>query len=244
MPVTLAPNQNDVQVALRGFLIDVLPAGTEVIEGQDNRVPEPSAGNFVVMWPVRRPRLGTNVADYVDAAYRASIALDVMTVTQILLGEVKPGASLFGPGVTAGTTVVSQLTGSPLGGVGTYLVSASQAVALATLASGRVDVTQPTEIRMRLDVHGSAASDNAQIISTLLRSGYAVEKFSELAPGVAPLYSEDPQQLPFLNAETQIEYRWTVEAVLQANQVVTIPQQFAGELEAGLINVDAVYPPA
>ena len=46
-----------------------------------------------------------------------------------------------------------------------------------------------------------------------------------------------------MNAEQQFENRWTIDVVMQANQVVTVPQQFASALNVELIEVDATYPP-
>ena len=54
--LTVSPSQADIQTALRAFLLAVLPDGTEVFEGLDNRVPESSAPNFVTMTVLRRPR--------------------------------------------------------------------------------------------------------------------------------------------------------------------------------------------
>lgn len=51
---------------LRAFLLAVLPAGIECISGQDNRVAEPLAADYVVMTPTLRGRLGTNVSAYAD----------------------------------------------------------------------------------------------------------------------------------------------------------------------------------
>jgi hypothetical protein len=61
--------------------------------------------------------------------------------------------------------------------------------------------------------------------------------------GVAPLHADDPRQMPFINDQSQYEWRWIIEACLQANQVVISPQQFADALEIGLIEVDSHYPP-
>lgn len=49
-----------VLTALRAFLLTVLPTGVEVIQAQDNRVPEPTVGDFVTMTPTSRVRLATN----------------------------------------------------------------------------------------------------------------------------------------------------------------------------------------
>lgn len=243
MTIALAPTQSKISEALRAFVVAVVGADVPVVLGQVNRVPEPMQGNYVVFWPLSRPRLSTNVREYADCCFTASIAGTTLTVSAILIGTVRLGATLFGVDIPAGITIEAQLSGTP-GGVGTYRLSASLTIASETMASGATSILQPTMVRMQLDVHGDDGDDNAQKIATLLRDPYAVEKMAAVDPSVVPLYAEDPRQIPFTNAEQQVETRYVVEAVLQANQVVTIPQQFAGSLVAGLINVDAAYPAA
>lgn len=104
-----------------------------------------------------------------------------------------------------------------------------------------LSVEHSIDFVVQLDVHGPDSGDNAQIISTLLRDEYGVTAFE--GTGVTPLYTEDPRQLPFQNAEQQYEDRWVVEASLQVNEVVTVPQQYADALDVVLISVDATYPP-
>lgn len=64
MAVEIHPTDETVMTAVRTFLLDVLPDGWEVFQGQDNRVPEPSAVNFVVMTPAHRKRLSTNTVTW------------------------------------------------------------------------------------------------------------------------------------------------------------------------------------
>ncbi|AXU19713.1 hypothetical protein C7W88_12865 [Novosphingobium sp. THN1] len=47
--------------ALRIFLLGILPAGTEVTQGQANRVPMPQGRNFVVMTPMRFEQMAQTV---------------------------------------------------------------------------------------------------------------------------------------------------------------------------------------
>ena len=47
-----------------------------------------------------------------------------------------------------------------------------------------------------------------------------------------------------INDQQQYEWRWVVEAMLQANQVVSVPQQFADQVTVEIISVDASYPPS
>lgn len=61
MSFSLSLTEDQIFTALRTYLLDILPAGTEVIRAQINRVSEPPTPDFVVMTPIRRPRLSTNV---------------------------------------------------------------------------------------------------------------------------------------------------------------------------------------
>lgn len=72
------------------------------------------------------------------ASVTASIAATTMTVTAVGSGTLYPGANIMGTGVTNGTIIVSQLSGTT-GGVGTYQVSQSQTVASTTITSGTWD---------------------------------------------------------------------------------------------------------
>ena len=65
------------------------------------------------------------------ASVTASIAGTVMDVTAVGSGTLSIGQTLSGSGVTAGTTIVAEGTGS--GGTGTYTVSVSQTVASTTI---------------------------------------------------------------------------------------------------------------
>jgi len=66
------------------------------------------------------------------AEFTASIATTTMTVTAIASGPIYPGMTITGTGVSAGTRIVSQLTGTD-GSTGTYQVSISQTVASTTI---------------------------------------------------------------------------------------------------------------
>ena len=66
------------------------------------------------------------------AVVTGSIATTTLTVSAVTSGALLPGMTITGTGVTAGTYIVVQLTGT-LGGTGTYTVSASQTVASTTI---------------------------------------------------------------------------------------------------------------
>lgn len=241
--VSLATTDEDYFTALRSFLLDILPTGVEVVQAQDNRVPEPKVDDFVVMTPMRLPRLATNIDTFVDCAFTASIAVTTMTVTDVAIGEIAVGAVVIGSGVTADTVVTAFVTGS--GGTGTYTVSKSQTVASRILAAGHGEYLQKAEAVFQLDVHGPSSANNAQIISTLFRDDYAYRFFAALSGTIAPFYADDPRQMPFRNEQEQTEFRWIVEAHLQVDQTVTVQAQaFADQLDVGLIDVDVEFPPS
>lgn len=238
-----APTQSQVLTQLRSFLIAILPAGVEVVTGQVNRVPEPTAANYVVMTPMGQERLRTNVDDGLDVKFTGSIAGNILTVTDVAFGTILVGATVFGVGVADGTTIQSLGTGT--GGVGTYNVNNSQTVGSRTLASGAETFEQGMRINVQLDFHGDLGADMAATTSTLFRDAYAAQQFASQTPdyGVAPLYADDARQLPFENDQQQIEWRWTVQAMLQANVVISVAQQFADSASITPKNVDATYPP-
>jgi hypothetical protein len=161
--LTPSPNEDALFVALRAFLLLILPAGVEVIQGQTNRVASPKSVDYVVIWPTGRTRQATNV-DTWDTSDPAPVTIDV---------------------------------------------SAS------------------TRFTVQIEAHGPNGGDNAQVMVTMLRSFYAVDNFPA---GIAPLYADDPQQLPFMTGENQYEDRWVIMAQIQMTPLVSTPAQFADSL--------------
>lgn len=241
--MTPSPTQSQIAASLRTFLLDILPSGVDVIAAQENKVPEPTEENFVVMTEIDRIRIETNVDTPADVRFTGSISGTTLTVSTIDFGEVEVGATVSGTGVTTGTKVMALAGGT--GGIGAYTVSPSQIVPSAVMSTGAMEIVQPVMIDIQLDVHGPDSSDNSQTISTLMRDDYAVRQFAEQSPnyGVVPLYADDPAQRPFINEAQQYETRWVIDCKIQVNPVISAPQQFADELEAELIDVDVVYPP-
>lgn len=243
----IAPNESNILQQLRTFLLAVLPDGYDVVAGGDNRVPEPSTPNFVVMSPPRYERLETNVDTFEDAVFTGSIsgaAMDITAVNPNFSGQIKIGSTIFGVGVAANTKVTALGTGT--GGLGTYVVNNSQTVSSETLAAGTQSITQNTKCTVQLDFHADdgTSGDAAQTVSTLFRDAFAVEQFANQSPnyGVVPLLAEDPKYLPFINDSQQLEFRWVLDAQVQANQTAIVPQQFSDSVSVELISVDATYP--
>ncbi|TJV10793.1 MAG: hypothetical protein E5Y35_09375 [Mesorhizobium sp.] len=167
-----------------------------------------------------------------------------MTVTQVAFGALLVGATVFGTQVTAGTLISEQASGTP-GGIGSYAVTPAQTLAAQTLSSGAETIMQPTDVVIQLDVHSASdggASDMAQTIATLIRDERATRYFADAGMDGAPLYADDPKQVPFFNGEQQYETRYVVDVHLQANQAIGLLQQFADQAVIDVVNVEATFP--
>jgi hypothetical protein len=229
LPISLTEVQTFT--ALRSFLQAVLPGTTEVIRAQNNRVPEPHGTDFVIMTPLLKERLETNIDNYIDTVFTGSIALTILTVTAIGFGSLVNGYTLLGTNILPNTTIVSQLSGTP-GGIGAYIIFQSQSLNSQKIAAGVMTVLQPTKYTVQLDIHGIFSADNTQVISTLFRDDAGVQLFQLSGYDVTPLYCDNARQIPFSNGEQQLENRWTMDAVMQCNPIITVPMYFADQLTA------------
>lgn len=222
-------------VALRAALLSMPDlGGVEVIRTQVNRVPEPKAADFVLMTPILRERLATNIDNATDTIITGAISGTTLTVLTVQRGIVRLGARLTGNGVPDGTMLLERLP------IGTYRLSTSAELSARTMYAGMKAAMQETKLTIQLDIHGPASADNAQIISTLLWDEFIIQPFAGIDAKV--LYSSDPRQVPFIDAESQWENRWSVDVLLQANQIVYVPQEFADVLTPTLVEVEAIYP--
>jgi len=95
---------------------------------------------------------------------------------------------------------------------------------------GTKSTQQPVKLTVQVDMYGPTSADSAQIITTLFRDEVAVSAFAASGYDVTPLYASDPRQGAFLDGEQQIENRWTFDAVMQCNPVITVSQDFAGTI--------------
>lgn len=207
-----------------------MSTGVSAVPGQVNRVPEPVNPFFAVATPIRFDRLSTNADDSADVKLVGSIAGNTLTVSEVAFGQVQAGATLSGTGVVP-NTVVTGMSGTA-GGPGTYAVSPSQNAAPQTMSAGSKTMMQDSLVTVQIDFHApdTTAGDFAQTVSTALRDEYGVSFFAALsAPlsGVVPIHADDPRQAPFINAEAQYEWRWTVDCQLEVQQVVSVPQTYA-----------------
>ena len=214
---------------------EILASGVEVVQAQGNRVPEPVCADYVTMTALRRPRMSTNVDDDEDVTFIGSIEGGTLTVTDVKGGDILIGSRVWGAGVADGTLIVAPLTGS--GGPGTYAIVPAQAVESVSMAAGRRLTTESVQMAIQVDLYGPNSGNFAQTVSAMFRDGFAVDQFAALSPAISPLYADEPRQLAFSDGEQQYENRWSIDVVMQVDQTVTVPQQFAGMLKVNVANV-------
>lgn len=101
-----------------------------------------------------------------------------------------------------------------------------------------LSVEQGMELTLQIDCYGPQASDWADMITTLWRDPYGC---AALAPNCQPLYADDARMIPLVDSEEQYEERWSIDARLQYNPVVTPAQQFADIADITLVNVEEAY---
>lgn len=112
MPVAAGPTptRKQLQTLVRGFLLQVLPEGWEVVEGQANRVPQPTGDNFVCIIPGSIRRLATTVDTW-------SNSTSPRPTTMQHEQDVQLGMQLqvFGADATDGVDIITTLLRSTYG---------------------------------------------------------------------------------------------------------------------------------
>lgn len=239
-----------LQAVCAPYPITIVRALGSTAPGSNVRVPEPSTSDFVVMSSLRRQRLETNETVFSDNICVGSIVGTTLTVASIARGVLSPNALVIDLGYPNGnilpnTVIVSQLTstapGGALGSTGTYRVSVGQTLASETLYAGTRADAVANMWDVQLDVHGPNSLQNVNTIDTLFRSEYGANFFTDTGLWVAPLYIDDAQQIPFENAEAEIEFRWVMTAHLSVTPIVTTPQQFMDNVVVDTVEAGVIY---
>ncbi len=237
------PTRDTYYTALRSFMLAQLPPGIEIVQAQQNRVPQPAGSDFVTFNEIGRRRLSTNVTTYADCSFVGTVSGSTLTISTIHLGSVQIGNRLLGEAVQDGTAISGQQSGSA-GGAGVYTLSVAQQSPISgvPLATGAALISQPTEVTIQTDVYGPSAADNTSILTTLLRDGYFdlwLTRQGYTDQGIGILDVGEPRQMAFIDGEDQYEDRWSFDVKLQANQVTSPSQDFADSINLDIIEADA-----
>ena len=243
--MTPNPTISQIMTSMASFLAAVLPSDVAVVQGQPNRVAAPSASRYVIMSPPRFSRLETNIDTSEDAVFTGSISGTTMTITAVDSrfpdAQLAIGDTVFGPTILPNTVITAGA-----GQVGTYTVSNSQTVAPGTISAGSTEIQMNAIATIQLDFHASdqTAGDLATVVSATMRDPFAVDQFANQSPnyGTVPIHADDPAQRPFFDDQQQVEWRFVVDALLQANIVVRVSKQFADSVALNLKSVFAEFP--
>ena len=150
--ISVSSATGDVTIGNTGVLSNTAGAGINVSSATGNNTISANAREIYAMfYSTEDQKDGSTTTaypiDYNNTAYSKNITLvtntavftasigpasTTMTVTAVTSGSIAPGMQISGTGVTAGTHIVTQLTGTT-GSTGTYQVSTSQTVASTTI---------------------------------------------------------------------------------------------------------------
>lgn len=93
---------------------------------------------------------------------------------------------------------------------------------------GVIATSVSTELQFQVDIYGVQSAENAQWLSTFFRDTRGTEFFEPT--GIAPLYCDDPVQMPLISGEDQWIERWMVTCRLGANIMVAAQVEYADSL--------------
>lgn len=151
-----------------------------------------------------------------------SYANNVLTVTAVGSGALVVGATISGTGVTTGTTIVAQLTGTA-GGIGMYQVSIEQTVASTTITAtyGVLTVTAVTSGNLAVGDVLSGSGVTAGTYITSLGTG----------TGGTGTYNVSASQTAASTTVTATGYvatKWIVASPANAGELVKISSWLLG----------------
>jgi hypothetical protein len=106
MPASISLTETQIMTALRAVLAGIVAPGVEIIRAEINRVPEPIGPDFILMTPIHRVRLATNIATFTDTPLTAPpvAARDSLAKTEITIQ-----IDVHGPASADNATMISTL---------------------------------------------------------------------------------------------------------------------------------------
>lgn len=112
-----------------------------------------------------------------------------------------------------------------------------------TYSDTQKSIKRPAQLSVQIDCYGAQSQARSAAIAAILRDEFAANQFTAAGYDMQTLYAGDARQLPIETGQDQYLERWTFEAQIQINPIVTIANQSAIALTADVIDVDATYPP-
>jgi hypothetical protein len=215
---------SDVYAALEGFFKLIVPPGTPIVRGQQNRVPMPSV-SCVVMTTIGAPRrIGTN-AESIEVAVIDFTADSSITADSLVTADSGGGVSGFSAdrSVAADSSVTADGGVSRSGGIAGFIAT----------------IEADFEYSVQADFYSPDAESWAMSAELLWRGkiGWAF-----MPEGMKPLYSEGRMQLPLVAGENQWIQRWTMTLVLDYAPTFTQSTQAATVARVVPEAIDVLFP--
>jgi hypothetical protein len=169
---------------------------------------------------------GTSTASTIAAgtfSVTGSIANDVLNVTVVGSGVVRPGSTISGTNVITGTQVVEQISGTP-GGVGEYVVNFGEQDVDSTTISGTYGLltiggTVAGTFAVGQTVTGSGITDNTHIRQAITGLGGA----GTYAVDISQVVSSQA-----INTAANVETKWYARSQGLPGEIVKISDQAVG----------------
>lgn len=105
---------------------------------------------------------------------------------------------------------------------------------------GKEVMSHTSQWRVQLDCYGEGAGDMANIISTVFRSEWACESFSDTGYMVRPVYSTDPRQTYYIDGESQYGERWTIDVTMLFEDGIGVDMYFFDSASVTLTPTDTI----
>lgn len=164
---TIDLTESAILAIWRSFLLGVLPAGLEVVQGQDNRVPSPAGTDYAVYWPTFRKRLATNTVT-ASASVPAGL-LDRNNFKQPF--EIHIQTDLHGPSSSDNATMISTLARS------------EYATAFFSSASDAVQILYADDPKQMVFITGENQFEDRWVIEAVLQANpvtTTVQQFADV----------------------------------------------------------------
>jgi hypothetical protein len=88
----------------------------------------------------------------------------------------------------------------------------------------------PKHYTIQLDCYGASAADNVTIIQSMFQDDVCFQFFQASGYDIAPLFSNDANQMPLETGEDTYLERWTFDVDIHVNDQLTNTIQTAGAL--------------
>lgn len=92
-------------------------------------------------------------------------------------------------------------------------------------------LTEVRQMDLQVDIYGDDAAGRAVALETVWASAYAYDSLKDINDAIAPLYSSEAIQAPFIDESKQWLERYIVTLSLQVHITITVGQKYFNTVE-------------